>query len=372
METTTVKLYSLDYSNVKTYWAASLFIIGNILFPQLFHLIPQGGITWLPIYFFTLIGAYKYGWKVGLLTAVLSLAINSLLFSMPAPATLPVILLKSVLLAIAAGWTAQHFRRISVIMLIGVVFAYQVAGTLGEWIYIGNFYNKDNNSYLWDYNKYSTSKMSVLKRPVIAVVGLCSDVNKIDVQISVLKSLEQDGLAIKAVTNNPMGLLYDMDVFNYPKELRFPDIVYSINRYMYLTEVNVNLDAWLINIGGGIGAINIMNTYNFGKLVDAYFSAANIDVVVMCVNTYVDITNLRLQLANLYKYGIGNIFIVMSHKDIDLSTLNYKDGLQTYYVDEEKYHEAFEFLKENVEEKVFTLEDVKNGYLYTSILDTLS
>ena len=125
METTTVKLYSLDYSNVKTYWAASLFIIGNILFPQLFHLIPQGGITWLPIYFFTLIGAYKYGWKVGLLTA----------------ATLPVILLKSVLLAIAAGWTAQHFRRISVIMLIGVVFAYQVAGTLGEWIYIGNFYN---------------------------------------------------------------------------------------------------------------------------------------------------------------------------------------------------------------------------------------
>lgn len=239
-------------------------------------------------------------------------------------------------------------------------------------IYIGNFYNKDNNSYLWDYNKYSTSKMSVLKRPVIAVVGLCSDVNKIDVQISVLKSLEQDGLAIKAVTNNPMGLLYDMDVFNYPKELRFSDIVYSINRYMYLTEVNVNLDAWLINIGGGIGAINIMNTYNFGKLVDAYFSAANIDVVVMCVNTYVDITNLRLQLANLYKYGIGNIFIVMSHKDIDLSTLNYKDGLQTYYVDEEKYHEAFEFLKENVEEKVFTLEDVKNGYLYTSILDTLS
>lgn len=239
-------------------------------------------------------------------------------------------------------------------------------------IYIGNFYNKDNNSYLWDYNKYSTSKMSVLKRPVIAVVGLCSDVNKIDVQISVLKSLEQDGLAIKAVTNNPMGLLYDMDVFNYPKELRFPDIVYSINRYMYLTEVNANLDAWLINIGGGIGAINIMNTYNFGKLVDAYFSAANIDVVVMCVNTYVDITNLRLQLANLYKYGIGNIFIVMSHKDIDLSTLNYKDGLQTYYVDEEKYHEAFEFLKENVEEKVFTLEDVKNGYLYTSILDTLS
>ena len=58
---TTVKLYSLNYSNVKTYLAASLFIVGNILFPRLFHLIPLGGLTWLPIYFFTLIGAYKYG-----------------------------------------------------------------------------------------------------------------------------------------------------------------------------------------------------------------------------------------------------------------------------------------------------------------------
>ena len=65
METKTVKLYSLDYNNVKTYLAASLFILGNLALPQLFHLIPQGGITWLPIYFFTLVGAYKFGWKVG-------------------------------------------------------------------------------------------------------------------------------------------------------------------------------------------------------------------------------------------------------------------------------------------------------------------
>lgn len=89
METTTVKFYSLNYNDVKTYWAALLFIVGNILFPQLFHLMPQGGIIWLPIYFFTLIGAYKYGWKVGLLTAILSPIINSLFFDMPAPAVLP-------------------------------------------------------------------------------------------------------------------------------------------------------------------------------------------------------------------------------------------------------------------------------------------
>ena len=121
METTSEKFYSLNYSDIKTYLAASLFIVGNILFPQLFHLIPQGGITWLPIYFFTLIGAYKYGWKVGLLTAILSPVINSLLFGMPMPVALPAILLKSILLAISAGWAAQHFGRISISILVVVV-----------------------------------------------------------------------------------------------------------------------------------------------------------------------------------------------------------------------------------------------------------
>ena len=49
---TTVKLYSLSYSNVKTYMVAALFIAGNIILPQLCHLIPQGGMILLPIYFF--------------------------------------------------------------------------------------------------------------------------------------------------------------------------------------------------------------------------------------------------------------------------------------------------------------------------------
>ena len=70
METTAVKLYSLDYRDAKTYLAAALFVAGNIVLPQICHLVPQGGLRWLPIYFFTLVGAYKYGWRVGLLTGV--------------------------------------------------------------------------------------------------------------------------------------------------------------------------------------------------------------------------------------------------------------------------------------------------------------
>ena len=106
METTAVKLYSTGYREAKTYLAAALFVAGNIVLPQICHLVPQGGLRWLPIYFFTLVGAYKYGWRVGLLTAVLSPAVNSALFGMPAAAMLPVILLKSVLLAVAASLAA--------------------------------------------------------------------------------------------------------------------------------------------------------------------------------------------------------------------------------------------------------------------------
>ncbi len=130
----TIKLYTLSYSEAKTYWMALLFIAGNIALPQLCHLIPQGGLIWLPIYFFTLVGAYKYGWKVGLLTALVSPVINSALFGMPAQAMLPAILMKSTLLAFAAGWMAQHTRQVSILSLAGVVLAYQMAGTLGEWL----------------------------------------------------------------------------------------------------------------------------------------------------------------------------------------------------------------------------------------------
>ena len=77
----------------------------------------MGGPTWLPIYFFTLVGAYKYGWRVGLLTALASPLLNSVLFGMPLPAMLPAIVLKSLLLAGAAGFAAARFRRASLPLL---------------------------------------------------------------------------------------------------------------------------------------------------------------------------------------------------------------------------------------------------------------
>ena len=137
---TSVKLYSLHYSSVKTYLFALLFIAGNMALPQLCHLVPYGGPTLLPIYFFTLIAAYKYGFCVGLLTAILSPVMNHLLFAMPAAAVLPAILIKSTLLAGASALAAHFLKKVTLWAVLGVVLSYQIIGTAFEWMLVGDFF----------------------------------------------------------------------------------------------------------------------------------------------------------------------------------------------------------------------------------------
>jgi hypothetical protein len=137
---TTANLYSFSLTNTKTYLFAALFITGNLLLPQLAHLVPQGGFIFLPIYFFTLIAAYKYGIHVGLLTALLSPLMNSLLFGMPPVALLPAIIIKSAILAIAAAMAAKHFGKVSLFGILLAILAYQVIGTGIEWAMTQNFF----------------------------------------------------------------------------------------------------------------------------------------------------------------------------------------------------------------------------------------
>ena len=135
-----IKIYNYGLNELKTYLFVFLFVAGNIILPQLCHLIPDGGKMFLPIYFFTLVASYKYGVKVGLMTAVLSPIINSLLFGMPALALLPAILTKSVVLALAASFVANKTHKISIVNLLIVVLTYQCVGTLAEWAMTSSFY----------------------------------------------------------------------------------------------------------------------------------------------------------------------------------------------------------------------------------------
>lgn len=168
---TTATYHNLSFTEAKTYLFATLFVAGNIILPQLAHFVPNGGPMLLPIYFFTLIAAYKFGIRTGMLTAILSPVINSLLFGMPMLAMLPIILIKSSLLAIAAAVIARSAQRTEAtpsktqlvidppslrgaqrrsnplivrtplfIKLLIIVLSYQLVGTLIEWAFVKDFF----------------------------------------------------------------------------------------------------------------------------------------------------------------------------------------------------------------------------------------
>lgn len=130
---------SLSLTDIRTYKYTMLFVIGNILLPQLCHLVPQGGFIFLPIYFFTLIAAYRYGLAAGLLTAILSPLVNHVLFGMPPMHALPIILIKSILLATAAATVARYIGKVTFAGVLTTVLTYQSIGMLFEWAMTESF-----------------------------------------------------------------------------------------------------------------------------------------------------------------------------------------------------------------------------------------
>ena len=127
-----VKLYALNYDEAKTYLWATVFVACNLVLPQVFHLIPQGGVIFSPLSLVILAGAYKFGWKTGLLAALASPLVNHAITGLPAWEVMPVMTWKLAVLALVAGFAAQRFKTVSLPLLIGVVFVSKAIGALGE------------------------------------------------------------------------------------------------------------------------------------------------------------------------------------------------------------------------------------------------
>lgn len=129
----TSRATALTLDNWRTYLFATLFTAGNIALPQLCHLVPQGGLLFQPIYLFTLIAACRWGWRVALLTALVSPLLNTLWFGMPSVAMLPVVLLKSVVLALGVSWAMTS--KVSKPLWVAVLFIIgaQLLGAVAEW-----------------------------------------------------------------------------------------------------------------------------------------------------------------------------------------------------------------------------------------------
>ena len=126
------------FRDARLYMLALAFAAGNLLLSMALHTIPNGGLIFLPLFFFTLVAAYAEGLSVGLLVAVLSPLVNHALTGMPTATMLPVVLLKSLFIAVAASVLARRLGRVHLVAIALLVLSMQVLGALAQWLLSGN------------------------------------------------------------------------------------------------------------------------------------------------------------------------------------------------------------------------------------------
>ncbi len=125
-------------SDIKLYLFWVVFTLGNLIFPMVVHTIPQGGMIFLPLFFFTLVAAYSEGLLLGVLVAIASPLINHALTGMPMLVMLPSVLFKSIFIAVVASSVAHYLKKISLPAIIFMVVAMQVLGGLFDYVMTGN------------------------------------------------------------------------------------------------------------------------------------------------------------------------------------------------------------------------------------------
>lgn len=135
--TSPMTLPALRWRQQSLYLWSAVFVAGNIALPQLCHLATNGGRIFLPIYFFTLIGAAVFGWRAGVLTALASPLLNHVLLEMPPAAALPPIVAKSLLIAVLAPVLLRR-AKVLPLALLAIVAGYQLLGGLFEWAWTGS------------------------------------------------------------------------------------------------------------------------------------------------------------------------------------------------------------------------------------------
>lgn len=133
-----VRFAEVDFTELRFFLFVVLFVAADVTFPYFFHHVPMGGPMFLPIYFFTLVAGYSFGWRVGVTTAVLSVSMSYMLSGMPPLPVLHFVMFKSAMLGISSGLAARYLRLPIFVNVFIAIVAYQLAGSLFEWVLTGS------------------------------------------------------------------------------------------------------------------------------------------------------------------------------------------------------------------------------------------
>ena len=114
--------------DLRLYGFAAVFTLGNLVAPMAVHSVPQGGLIFLPIFFFTLVAAARFGFAAGVLTGIASPLVNYGLTGMPPSGELFTVLAQSIFLAAVVAVLASRRGRIGVLALLLAAVSMQLAG----------------------------------------------------------------------------------------------------------------------------------------------------------------------------------------------------------------------------------------------------
>lgn len=134
---TYAKAFTQPFTLPQTYLKASAFVLLSVLVPQLMHQFSLAGTIFLPILFFTFFAAIRFGWAVGLLSAVASPLVSHALTGMPPGVILYVVLAQCVAIALLTGLFTKGKSKISFIQILAIIGAYQLIAFSMESLLLG-------------------------------------------------------------------------------------------------------------------------------------------------------------------------------------------------------------------------------------------
>jgi hypothetical protein len=220
--------------------------------------------------------------------------------------------------------------------------------TVGDY-FAGHFDNSAQISTIQLQNHYAVESDYIcdVSKPIIALASFGYGASKFDLQVKIYNNISKLGYNVKNSTYNPMGILFkDFVVFEYPKQILCPKIIYSINRFIYESSITDDPDMFILNVGGSIRTINYHNPYDMGMLFEVYMKAFRIDVVLLCVNINVSIDTILYEIERLKAANIPEVILVISDNQYDIGTYELGSGMRYFKCSSDKQEDYAEKLRE--------------------------
>lgn len=231
-------------------------------------------------------------------------------------------------------------------------------------VYLGIFKGQSEKGYLKNHKFGRFHSIHPIKKPVIFICSLGYSSSKFELQLELYKGLKKHEIGSANITYNPLGILFGFEVYDYPKNVNIPETIYSINHDLYELSKQESTDLIIANIAGGITQLNTYNRNNFGALFFAYRNAANADVVILTINSGINLERLERQLEKLESDNISKIILVISSHFYSTIQMENYDEVNVIPASEKQLNSFYEEVRKRFPTyEIFSYKEVEEGKL---------